>query len=719
MLLILLAGFFIKGSAQQPSQGKEIRSLDPIISTLMLAQPAANLDQGKNEAFTGPISPMVWVNGNLNANQSHYIEGHSVAYRLVMTDMPVGTEVTLTMGFDLVNSSHYAIDFLTGYQQLQPHNFTTHNTEETVTPAAGGATSSMQITLPSYLDPSNDAIEGVANARDNFNTLPLDDQLMYLWGANFNAGYGVTYVYKDGNTVINAAQVLDLTRGETKVEWTIKFTPTSSTVTLGWGGHIAMRSDWGVTPIKTAGGISGSPYHMRTKDWSLGNLGNQDRSLQIALAGPICPGDLPTPLSLCYNTGTQANYPAGQCPSICAGGTLNFRVPTESSDPVNSTYAWSVTPSTGVTINPVAANTQQVAITFANAGVYTITVVITNNSGLQVTCTQNVTVNSVTCSITGNDNVCPNSQNQYSGPAGSTWAWSISGNGTISGPTNQQNVTVVAGPGCGPFTLTLVTTNNGCQATCNQQFSVTDTQAPVFTFCPPGSALGCNPTSFPEPGTPTATDNCGPVTFSSVLGDPVNTGGCTRSRTRTYTATDACGNTATCTQVFTYTIATTPVMANCGGTYNLGCNPATLPTCANYAGIQNAGAVTASNECGAVTVTCDAGQVTSQGCNRSQILTFTATSCGLTSTCIRTYNWQVVTAPVFANCGGTYNLGCNPATLPSCANTATLQNAGAVTASNECGAVTVTCDAGQVTSQGCNRSQILTFTATSCGLSST
>src|SRR5205809_522391 len=71
----------------------------------------ANLDQGSNDAYTTPMSPMAWVNGNLNPNQAHYIERHSVPYRLVMSNMPINQVVTVTLGFDLVNSGRYALDF--------------------------------------------------------------------------------------------------------------------------------------------------------------------------------------------------------------------------------------------------------------------------------------------------------------------------------------------------------------------------------------------------------------------------------------------------------------------------------------------------------------------------------------------------------------------------------------------------------------------------------
>src|SRR5205085_7492841 len=124
-------------------------------------------------------------------------------------------------------------------------------------------------------------------------------------------------------------------------------------------------------------------------------------------------------------------------------------------------------------------------------------------------------------------------------------------------------------------------------------------------------------------------------------------------------------------RTFTWTVVTAPTFGNCGQTIPLGCNPAALPTCATVGTAAFGGLVTASNECGPLTVTCDAGTITSSSCNRSQIFTYTESAYNLTSTCTRTFTWTVVTAPTFGNCGQTIPLGCNPASLPTCATVVT------------------------------------------------
>ena len=73
---------------------------------------------------------------------------------------------------------------------------------------------------------------------------------------------------------------------------------------------------------------------------------------------------------------------------------------------------------------------------------------------------------------------------------------------------------------------------------------------------------------------------------------------------------------------------------------NLGCNPA------NPDG--SLGTATATDACGAVTITSSDGAVVSNGCNRSRTRTFTATDgCRNTSTTSRTVRWiSDLTPPV-------------------------------------------------------------------------
>src|SRR3989441_8905706 len=76
--------------------------------------------------------------------------------------------------------------------------------------------------------------------------------------------------------------------------------------------------------------------------------------------------------------------------------------------------------------------------------------------------------------------------------------------------------------------------------TCSQTIATVDTTKPTFTFCPASQTNECGVAL--DFGTPTASDTCGTNTIS-VLSTVTNlTCGNTFVATRTWVATDACGN---------------------------------------------------------------------------------------------------------------------------------------------------------------------------------
>jgi hypothetical protein len=236
-----------------------------------------------------------------------------------------------------------------------------------------------------------------------------------------------------------------------------------------------------------------------------------------------------------------------------------------------------------------------------------------------------------------------------------------------------------------------------------------DLTKPVFSSCPAGANLGCNPTSFPAAGTAGAFDNCGDVVTitAGALGEPVNTQGCTWTRTRIYTATDACGNTETCSQVFTYTIdlvKPTIVVATAG---SLPCNPTTAQIAAAFGG------ATVSDNCSTgLTATGVVGTETGSGCSFSTTKTWTVTdNCGNTQTATQTVNYtrDLVKPSIVVATAGT--LPCNPTTAQIAAAF------GGATASDNCSTgLTATGVVGTETGSGCSFSTTKTWTVTdNCG----
>jgi len=181
----------------------------------------------------------------------------------------------------------------------------------------------------------------------------------------------------------------------------------------------------------------------------------------------------------------------------------------------------------------------------------------------------------------------------------------------------------------------------GNTSTCNQTINVNDTTPPAFTSCPGNSTINCPAT--PVFGTPSATDACDP----SLLITPVDVtiaGTCPGrySVVRTWTATDDCGNTATCSSTITVQDNTVPQIT-CPPTLVLNCDAGV-----NYVAIINAwiATATATDVCDmsvAITTNYDGMSIPNFSCQGGMPITFTATDdCGNTATCIAT-----VTKPCF------------------------------------------------------------------------
>jgi len=176
-------------------------------------------------------------------------------------------------------------------------------------------------------------------------------------------------------------------------------------------------------------------------------------------------------------------------------------------------------------------------------------------------------------SITGPDFVLA-SNNTYSGPDGmDSYSWSISGNGTISGPTSSQAVDVTAGSACGQkFDLMLTVTKNGCSSTFSQSFSVPDISPPVIGDAGADATIECPITPVFTP--PTATDACDPNPRIVEVSDVTTPSACAGSYTRTksWKAVDADGNeSGTKSQSISVRDNTAPVISDAGANATIDC----------------------------------------------------------------------------------------------------------------------------------------------------
>src|SRR2546428_1713986 len=93
----------------------------------------------------------------------------------------------------------------------------------------------------------------------------------------------------------------------------------------------------------------------------------------------------------------------------------------------------------------------------------------------------------------------------------------------------------------------------GKRAPCRQTITVNDTAAPAIS-CPAAVAVACaSAVPAPDTASVTASDNSGSTPVWTSVTDSIRTPNSAYqiNLTRTYRATDACGNSATCTQTIT------------------------------------------------------------------------------------------------------------------------------------------------------------------------
>ncbi|QCK15546.1 T9SS type A sorting domain-containing protein [Mangrovivirga cuniculi] len=337
-------------------------------------QPAADLDQIRNGAFDAPVDTAAWVNGNAGAENAHFAEGMSIAYRVKMINMPAGETVTLTLGYDVIESGTYAIDYLTDYDRLEPHLLAfLHDREE--------------------IDPTKDFVEfdlwPLDEVPDDLHPIPMPpgsnlDPLVAIQQNSFNivsgAGAANMAIWNGDITNITYPNQANLNGPTSEQQISITFTVgnnPSENVVISFGGHIASRLDWGYDENgvpKSAGGINGSPYHMRLKDWTLNNLGNQDRSLKAAAVVPPPECDLDGPAS------------------VCEGSTNVYTVTPIGA--INPTYVWELIDNTSnASFDPTPGVNDDMATVNAgtSGGSYTVKVTINSEFGSTI-CTYPVTV---------------------------------------------------------------------------------------------------------------------------------------------------------------------------------------------------------------------------------------------------------------------------------------------------------------------------------------
>ncbi|MGL2965872.1 PKD-like domain-containing protein [Flavobacterium sp. XGLA_31] len=265
------------------------------------------------------------------------------------------------------------------------------------------------------------------------------------------------------------------------------------------------------------------------------------------------------------------------CTPVAVTATNNTSITNSCTPP---TYLWHVTYATaycGTTAPTIPdQTTANASYTFTEPGTYTIKLTVTNSCGSFNT-TQTVTVKKPpTVSLAAISNTCgsasitPNATVTNCAPSGGTltYAWSFPG-GTPSSST-AANPGIINYPAGGPYTVSLVVTNEcGPSNTATQTFTVNT--APVITNASLGQTIcsGSTTTLVNLTANPTGT------TFSWTASATAGVSGYTSSGTSNTIPVQTITTTNTSPGTVTYVI--TPTIGTCSGTpvnYVITVNPA-------------------------------------------------------------------------------------------------------------------------------------------------
>ncbi|WP_242132744.1 HYR domain-containing protein, partial [Aestuariivivens marinum] len=255
---------------------------------------------------------------------------------------------------------------------------------------------------------------------------------------------------------------------------------------------------------------------------------------------------------LMANGGSIYVAPSSNSP-ICEGEDLNLMANpsgTGATDPTN-TFVWTGTGPGGYSFN---STLQDPVVSGLSIGTYTYEVTITHQIVFTFTASIEVVVNPLPNAVASNSSpACPNADiilNETGGDAVS-WLWSSNGSSTFDDNTSQTPI--ASGAVDGEIFTVEITDINGCIITDTTTVTVEDLIDPV-PGCPSDifqgtDASGCNAVvTWTEP---TVSDNCSVTSFTSTHspGDTFPLG----TTTVTYTATDAGGNTSSCSFDITIT----------------------------------------------------------------------------------------------------------------------------------------------------------------------
>lgn len=203
-------------------------------SSILLA--TEDLDGCQNGARNTPeltCSGSAWSNGNLNQNNSQWVEGEFVPVRVKISGLVAGsTGNTITISYDTTKDGKHTFDYLGTYDASTG----APNGPGGNDPCSGVSPCASPTTFPIPDDPNIPV--SITQLPGNFT----------MWNGTITSvsAYTLTGTYAGTST--------------TSITLTYSVDPGVTNVVLAFGAHIGTRLDWGVG--NTAIDLSGSPYHL-------------------------------------------------------------------------------------------------------------------------------------------------------------------------------------------------------------------------------------------------------------------------------------------------------------------------------------------------------------------------------------------------------------------------------------------------------------------------
>ena len=155
----------------------------------------------------------------------------------------------------------------------------------------------------------------------------------------------------------------------------------------------------------------------------------------------------------------------------------------------------------------------------------------------------------------------------------------VSASDNCSDPIVELDVANTPGICSDAFTITrtwTATDDCGNTSSIQQTINVSDNTAPIISGVPDAADVSCD--DIPEPANPTASDNCD-ADPTVTLSETTSPGACEHSYsiTRTWFATDHCGNTSSASQILNVSDSTAPMLNNIPEDVTTSCNNMPLP----------------------------------------------------------------------------------------------------------------------------------------------